>query len=51
MILKTVMIANLKNISHIIVYKKKVNNLFSTKRVKRRKYWIFGKNMKLQYGY
>lgn len=43
MILKTVMIANLKNISHIIVYKKKVNDLFSTKRVKCRKYWLFGK--------
>ena len=37
------MIANLKNISHIIVYKKKVNDLFSTKRIKRRKYWLFGK--------
>lgn len=42
MILNTVMIANLKNISHIIVYKKKVNDLFSTKRIRRRKYWLFG---------
>lgn len=37
------MIANLKNISHIIVYKKKVNDLFSAKRIKCRKYWLFGK--------